>query len=48
MLAACNVLARREETVVFAPLNPGTDPGCTAVARALALVHALALEQGIV
>jgi sirohydrochlorin cobaltochelatase len=45
LLAACNVLARREETVLFAPLNPTADPGCTAVVRALKLVHALALDQ---
>jgi hypothetical protein len=37
-----NVLARREGTVLFVPVNPATDPGGRLVARSVAFVHELA------
>ena len=37
-----NVLARREGTVLFVPINPTVDPGGEAVARCLVRVHTLA------
>ena len=46
MLVASNVLARREDTVLFVPINPGCDPGGTAVAARLARVHRLAASKG--
>ena len=40
-LVAGNVLARREGTVLFVPLNPEEDPGGERVSRALVRVHGL-------
>ena len=48
MLAACNVHARREGTVLFVPINPVADADGATVVRKLSTVHALAVEQGVV
>ena len=44
-LVASNVLSRREETVLFVPVNPVIDPGGHHVAAALATVYRLAAAQ---
>jgi hypothetical protein len=41
-LVASNVFARREETVLFVPVNPATDPAGDIVVRAVARVHGFA------
>jgi hypothetical protein len=45
MMAAVNVLSRREETVLFVPVNPGIDPDGTIVSDSLALIHRLAMSR---
>jgi sirohydrochlorin cobaltochelatase len=45
-LVASNVLARREETVLFVPVNPATDPGGRLVAAAIGRIHRLAAHAG--
>jgi hypothetical protein len=42
-----NILARREETVLFVPIDPIGDPGGDIVARTLARVHVLAGVKGV-
>ena len=44
-MVVTNVLARREGTVLFVPVNPATDPDGERVTRALARIHALAAIQ---
>jgi len=46
-LVASNVLARREGTVLFVPVNPGTDPHGTRVAAAVAQAHRHALARDV-
>jgi hypothetical protein len=46
-LVVHNVLARREETTLFLPVDAGLDPGGALVAAALHRVHALATARGI-
>jgi hypothetical protein len=46
-LVATNVLSRREDTVLFVPLNAATDPGGTIVSGALARVYAYASARGV-
>ena len=46
-LVASNVLARREETVLFVPVNPVTDPGGARVAAAVTRVHRFAIARGV-
>lgn len=46
-LVATNVLSRREETTLFVPVNPTLDPEGDAVAKALSLVHHLAVVKGV-
>jgi hypothetical protein len=46
-LVAGNVLARREETVLFVPLNPVADPNGGRVARHVARAHRLAAARAI-
>ena len=41
-LVASNIFARREETVLFVPVNPTTDPDGDRVVRVLAQVHRFA------
>jgi hypothetical protein len=41
-MVAANVLARREGTTLFVPVNPANDPGGVRVARAFARAHRLA------
>ena len=47
-IVMCNVLSRREGTAVFVPINAATDPGGTAVTRAVAWCHGLAVARGVV
>jgi hypothetical protein len=44
-LVASNILSRREETVLFVPVNPVIDPGGHHVGAALATVHRLAAAK---
>ena len=46
-LVAANVLARREETSLFLPVNSTTDPRGTIVAGAVARVHQCAIARGV-
>jgi sirohydrochlorin cobaltochelatase len=41
MMVAANILARRESTVLFVPINPVADPGGEIVAEAIARIHHL-------
>ena len=44
---ACNVLSRREETVVFVPVNPFSDPGGEIVVRLVSQIHHFAAARGV-
>ena len=46
-LVVSNVLARREGTVLFVPINPASDPGGQQVASTLAAIHRLAIAKPI-
>ncbi|HEY6509603.1 MAG TPA: hypothetical protein VIY56_16390 [Vicinamibacterales bacterium] len=46
-MVACNVLSRREGTVLFVPVNPTDDPDGHRVAATLVRVHALAAATGV-
>jgi sirohydrochlorin cobaltochelatase len=46
-LVACNVLSRREGTVLFVPVNPSTDSRGTLVADAVVRTHRCAAARGI-
>ena len=46
-MVASNVLARREETVLFVPVNPAIDPGGHHVSSTLTTVHRFAAARGI-
>ena len=46
-LVASNVLSRREDTTLFVPVNPATDPRGTIVAGAVERTHRHAAERGI-
>jgi sirohydrochlorin cobaltochelatase len=46
-LVVSNVLARREGTALFVPVNPAADPDGTIVSRLVARVHRLARAKGI-
>jgi hypothetical protein len=46
-LVAANVLSRREETTLFVPVNPTTDPCGTIVARAVERVYRCAITGGV-
>ena len=46
-MVAHNVLARREETMMFVPNNAATDPNGVIVARTLMLVQRLATMRGV-
>lgn len=43
LLSTINVLSRREDTILFAPVNPVTDPAGEIVTRAVAEVYRLAM-----
>jgi sirohydrochlorin cobaltochelatase len=47
MLLVTNVLARREGTMLFVPLNPGVDADGSIVSSSVALIHRLAMARGI-
>jgi hypothetical protein len=47
LLSTMNVLSRREETVLYVPVNPGTDPAGDIVASAVAEVHGLVAENNL-
>lgn len=46
-MVVCNVLSRREGTVLFVPVNPVDDPDGRRVAATLVRVHALAAAKGV-
>ena len=46
-MVASNVLSRREETVLFVPVNPKNDPDGERVAQSLARVHEFALARNV-
>jgi hypothetical protein len=46
-LVASNILSRREEQVLFVPVNPATDPTGAIVSSALAHVNQCALARGV-
>jgi hypothetical protein len=48
MMVASNVVARREETTLFLPIDDERDPGGAMVAARLALVQRLAAVKGLV
>jgi hypothetical protein len=48
MLVAVNVLARREDTVLLAPVDPLRDPGGAIVAGAVARARRLAAVKGLI
>jgi sirohydrochlorin cobaltochelatase len=47
LMIASNVLSRREESTLFLPVDAARDPGGERVAGALALVHGLARDRGV-
>jgi hypothetical protein len=47
MIVVSNVLSRREDTVVFVPINPAQDPDGARVADAVSHVHRLAVAKGV-
>jgi hypothetical protein len=46
-LVVSNVLARREETVLFVPVNPASDPDGSQVSRTVTAIHRLARAKGV-
>jgi hypothetical protein len=46
-LVAGNVLARREETTLFVPVNPASDPDGGAVVKSVIRIHGFASARGI-
>src|SRR5688572_886436 len=46
-LVVSNVLSRREDTVLFVPVNPESDPAGNTVVRSVAKVHRLAAARGL-
>jgi hypothetical protein len=40
-IVVSNVLSRREETVLFVPINPVSDPGGARVASCVSAIHEL-------
>ncbi len=46
-LVACNVFARREDTVLFVPVNPATDPEGDIVVRQMRRAHGGARVRGL-
>ena len=47
IIVVCNVLARREGTVVFVPINPVQDPEASVVSGAVARAYSLAATKGV-
>ena len=47
MLVVANVLARREGTVLFVPVNPGVDRDSEIVSSSVVLIHRLAVARGV-
>src|SRR5437868_10308546 len=46
-MVVANVLARREETTLFVPVNPASDPDGSAVVKSVIRIHGLASARGI-
>jgi hypothetical protein len=46
-LVVSNVFARREDTVLYVPVNPTTDPSGNFVMQAVSQVHAVALSRSV-
>ena len=42
-----NVLARREDSILYLPIQPAEDPGSERVLRTLTRVHQLATAKGL-
>ena len=47
MMVASNVLSRREDTVLFVPINGQSDPGGEIVARLLTRAHRFAAARSM-
>ena len=47
MMVAANILSRREDTVLFVPVNVADDPEGDLVVRSLTRVHQLAAAKGV-
>jgi hypothetical protein len=47
-MVASNVLARRENTILFVPIDAATDPDGTRVSTTLARIHRLAAVRGVI
>jgi sirohydrochlorin cobaltochelatase len=46
-MVAHNVLARREHSILYLPIQPAEEPGCDRVLRTLSRVHHLATAKGL-
>lgn len=46
-LVVCNILARREENLLFVPMNPASDPDGALVTNAVGQVHAFARHRAV-
>jgi hypothetical protein len=46
-LVVSNVLSRREESVLFVPVNPESDPAGNTVVRSVARAHRLNTARGL-
>jgi hypothetical protein len=46
-MVVSNVLARREGTVLFVPVNPASDPDGTRVSTTLLRIHRLAAARDV-
>jgi hypothetical protein len=47
-MVVSNVLARRENTILFVPIDPANDPDGTRVSTTLARIHHLAAVRGVI
>jgi sirohydrochlorin cobaltochelatase len=46
-MVVSDILSRREGTVLFVPLNPGSDPNGETVARSVVRIHGFAIARGL-
>jgi len=46
-MVTCSVLARREKTTLFVPVNPASDPSGATVVKSLTRIHGFACVRGI-
>ncbi len=47
-LVASNIMARREETTLFIPVNPASDPDGDTVVQSLLQIHEFAIKQKVI